>query len=319
LAQAIFEEIVASGLHLEGWATTQPICDVLLRIGTEEQKTTFLRGALSGDIVIVLGYTEPDCGSDVAAVKTRAVRDGDEWVINGQKMFTSGAHSASHVFLLTRSNLDAPKHKGLTTFIVSLRDEAIRIEPIPTVGGQRTNTTFYNEARVPDSARIGEVDGGWSVMRIALAHERRVPPGGTKESIVEMVATWAQNERRIDGTAIFEDGTVRQRLARAAVVTEVSRLLTLRAAWVHESDAPPGVEAPIAKLFRSEQDQVVHSDMLDVVGAESILQRDAAGPLGGSIEEGFRSGIVSTIFGGTSEIMREIISEQGLGLPRTRG
>src|SRR6266496_282430 len=135
------------GLHLDGWITTVMICRTILHTGTEEQKAAIVGGALAGEVLIVLGYTEPDSGSDVAAAKTKAERDGEEWLVNGQKMFTSTAHMASHVFMLTRSNTEVPKHKGLTTFLVPLGGPGVEIRAIHTLGGQRTNATFYSDVR----------------------------------------------------------------------------------------------------------------------------------------------------------------------------
>jgi alkylation response protein AidB-like acyl-CoA dehydrogenase len=194
MAAALFEEIDAAGLHMDGWATTKMISQTLLHAATEEQKREFIGGALRGEIVIVLGYTEPDSGSDVAAAKTRSERDGEEWLINGQKMFTSTAHRGTHVFMLTRSNTEVPKHKGLTTFLVPLGSPGVEIRPIYTLGGQRTNATFYSDVRVPDSARIGPVDGGWGVMHVALVFERSGTGGGRRSgpTLSERVATWAQ-------------------------------------------------------------------------------------------------------------------------------
>jgi alkylation response protein AidB-like acyl-CoA dehydrogenase len=320
MASALFEELDAAGLHLDGWATTKMISSTLLHTATEEQKREIVGGALRGEIVIVLGYTEPDSGSDVAAAKTRAERDGDEWVINGQKMFTSTAHRATHVFMLTRSNPDLPKHKGLTTFLVPLGDLGVEIRPIHTLGGQRTNATFYTDVRIPDSARIGPVDGGWGVMHVALVFERS-GTGGRRSgpTLPERVATWAQRTRRDDGTRVYDDATVRERLARIAIDAEVARLLGLQTAWTAATGALPGTEGSAAKLFGAESAQRQHQDLLDILGAEAVLRREAGdAPLAAAVEEAFRRGVVGTIYGGSSEIMREIVAERVLGLPRVR-
>jgi alkylation response protein AidB-like acyl-CoA dehydrogenase len=321
LAAALFDEISAAGLHMDGWTTTRMISNTLLHAGTEEQKRAIVGGALRGEIVIVLGYSEPDSGSDVAAAKTRAVRDGDEWAINGQKMFTSTAHRATHVFMLTRSNVDVPKHKGLTTFIVPLASPGVEIQPIYTLDGERTNTTFYSDVRVPDSARIGPVDGGWSVMHVALVFERSGSGGGhgTSPTLAEQVANWARQTRRDDGTRVYDDGTVKERLARIAIDAEVSRLLGLRTAWVSATGRLPGTEGSAAKLFSTESVQRQHWDLLDILGESAVLSREADGePLAAAVEEEFRRGVVGTIRGGSSEIMREIVAERVLGLPRVR-
>jgi hypothetical protein len=319
MATAIFDEIAAAGLHTDGWVTTAMICRTILRTATEEQKRTIVGGALRGEILIVLGYTEPDSGSDVGAAKTRAERDGDEWVINGQKMFTSTAHLATHVFMLTRSNPDAAKHKGLTTFLLPLDDQGVEIRAVHTLGGQRTNATFYTDVRVPDSARIGPVDGGWGVMHVALVFERSGGGGRSGPTLAQRVARWAQTTRRADGSLVYDDPSVRERLGRIAIDAEVSRLLNARTAWIAATGGLPGTEGSAAKLFSTEHAQRQHWDLLDILGAEAVLHRESGdAPLSAAVEETFRGAVVSTIYGGSSEIMREIVAERVLGLPRAR-
>jgi alkylation response protein AidB-like acyl-CoA dehydrogenase len=327
LAAALFEELDAAGLHLDGWATTKMISNTLLHTATEEQKREYIGGALRGEIIIVLGYTEPDSGSDVAAAKTRSERMkgegevGGEWQINGQKMFTSTAHRATHVFMLTRSNTQVPKHKGLTTFMVPLGSPGVEVRPIYTLGGQRTNATFYTDVRVPESARIGPVDGGWGVMHVALVFERSGGGGGRKSgpTLAERVAAWAQRTRRDDGTRVYDDATVKERLARIAIDAEVARLLGMRTAWISATGGLPGTEGSAAKLFNAESAQRQHWDLLDILGAEAVLAREAGdAPLTAAVEEAWRRGVVGTIYGGSSEIMREIVAERVLGLPRVR-
>src|SRR5690606_11289616 len=160
------------------------IAGVIRAIGTERQRAEILPLALRGEILIVLGFTEPECGSDVASAATRAVRDGDEWVINGQKMFTTNAHVADYVFLLARTDPDLPKHKGLTTFLVPLDQPGVSIQPVMTMSGERTNITFYDGARVHGDLRIGEVNGGWDAMGVALTLERTNPGGIRHERLV---------------------------------------------------------------------------------------------------------------------------------------
>jgi alkylation response protein AidB-like acyl-CoA dehydrogenase len=319
LATAIFEQIGAAGLHMDGWSTTAMICHTILHTATEEQKHAIVGGALRGEVLIVLGYTEPDSGSDVAAAKTRAERDGDEWVINGQKMFTSTAHLATHVFMLTRSNTEVPKHKGLTTFLLPLDDQGVEIRAVHTLGGQRTNATFYTDVRVTDAARIGPVDGGWGVMHVALVFERSGGGGRSGPTLAQQVARWAQTTRRADGSLVYDDPSVRERLARIAIDTEVSRLLGARTAWISATGGLPGTEGSAAKLFSTEHAQRQHWDLLDILGEEAVLHREAGdAPLSAAVEEAFRGAVVSTIYGGSSEIMREIVAERVLGLPRAR-
>jgi alkylation response protein AidB-like acyl-CoA dehydrogenase len=320
-AAAIFQEISAAGLHIDGWATTQMIARTLLHVGTEEQKQTIVTAALRGEVIIALGYTEPDSGSDAAAAKTRAVRDGEQWILNGQKMFTSTAHESTHVFMLTRTNTEVPKHKGLTMFLIETASPGVEIQPIYTLGGQRTNATFYSDVRVPDSARVGEVDEGWSVMHVALVYERGGAFGGARggEPLANQVARWARETAREDGTKVFDDPSVQERLARIAIDNEVARLMHLKVAWVADSGGLPGTEGSTAKLFGAEAAQRHHWDLLDILGAEAVLQPGAeAAPLDGAVDQAFRYGVVGTIYGGSTEVMREIVAGRTLGLPRNR-
>ena len=179
---ALAEEFQSAGAPTYGGSTTLMVANIIRHLGTEEQKRLILPQALGGEIIIVLGFTEPESGSDVAAARTRAERDGDEWVINGQKMFTTNAQEADYVFLLTRTNFEVAKHKGLTTFLVPLRQRGVEIQPVFTVSGERTNLTFYSDVRVDDALRIGAIDGGWEVMTVGLTFERSLPQGGDSRS-----------------------------------------------------------------------------------------------------------------------------------------
>jgi alkylation response protein AidB-like acyl-CoA dehydrogenase len=316
-ARAVLDEVWNAGLYNDGWATTNMVIRTINHVGTQEQKETIISGALRGEIVIALGYSEPDSGSDVAAAKTRAVKDGEEWVISGQKMFTSTAQSCSHVFVLARTNLDVPKHKGLTMYLVPTDTPGFDLHPIYTLGGQRTNATFYSDVRVPDSLRIGGIDEGWRVMRVALVYERGGRIGGA--TLSEKVAAWAMATERGDGTTFYEDPRNRERFARIAIDEEVSRLLGMRVHWMHSKGELPGIEGSMTKLFASESAQRHYGEMVDMLGSEGVLQPGAAGaPLDGEIEAHFRSTVVGTIYGGASEIQREIIAEGRLGLPRNR-
>ena len=317
LAMAIFQEVTSFGMRTDGWFTTRMICHTLLRVGTHEQKLRFVGGALRGEVVIVLGYTEPGCGSDAAAARMKAERSGSDWKLNGSKMFTSTAHLGTHVFLLTRTSSDGPKHRGLTMFLCPLSAEGVSIEPIHTMGGQRTNATYYSDVRVPDSLRVGEVDGGWDVMRVALTFERGVDLEGSGPTLVDRLAEWTQTEKTADGTALFDDPSVQEALARAALEEEVGRVLMARVRYVSDSGGLAGVEGVMAKLYTTEADQRRASAMVELIGPAAML-RGRSGPLDGAVEALFRLSPVGTIYGGASEVMRDIIAERRLGLPRSR-
>ena len=318
-ARAVLDAVAGAGLYADGWATTNMVIRTIRHVGSEDQKKAIIAGALRGEILIALGYSEPDSGSDVAAAKTRAVKDGDEWVIDGQKMFTSTAQSCSHVFVLARTNTDVPKHKGLTMFLVPTDAPGFELQPVYTLGGQRTNATFYSGLRIPDSLRIGGIDEGWRVMRVALVYERgggRVSAGPT---LAERAAAWAMSTERGDGSTYYDDPVNRERLARMAVEQEVGRLLELRVRWMHSVGDLPGVEGSMAKLFNSEAGQRHYGELVDMLGSAGVLQPGAPGaPLEGDLEAHFRSMVVTTIYGGASEIQRDIIAQGRLGLPRNR-
>jgi alkylation response protein AidB-like acyl-CoA dehydrogenase len=296
------------------------VCRTIRHAGTERQRREVISAALRGEIVIALGYTEPGCGSDVAAVKTTALRQGTGWLINGQKMFTSTADQATHVFLLTRTDAHLPKHDGLTTFLVPVTAPGVSCEPISTLGGIRTNATFYVDVLVEDSDRVGEVNGGWSVMRIALVYERTssfAAPIGA--GIDQRVADWARTATSDDGSAVLDDPSVRERLARIAIDDEVTKLLGMRSAWASMQGDLSGLQGSSHKLWKTEAACRHHADLMDILGDQAVLNRGVPNaPLSGDIEESFRTAVVETIRGGTSEILRSIIAERGLGLPRVR-
>jgi len=315
---ALAEEFQSAGAPTYGGSTTLMVANVIRHMGTEEQKRRIVPQALGGEIIIVLGFTEPEAGSDVAAAQTRAVRDGDEWVINGQKMFTTNAQEADYVFLLTRTNSEVAKHKGLTTFLVPLRQPGVEIQPVFTVSGERTNLTFYTDVRVSDSLRIGEVDGGWEVMTVGLTFERSLPQGGDSRRLLRAMERWALTSVDDAGHPKSEDTDVQARLGRAAAEIEVSTLLARRCAWVQKSGTLPGVEGSMAKLFATEALTRQSTDFMDMLGPDGLRSAgDPAAIANGIAEYSYRYALGTTTYGGTSEIQRNIIAQRGLGLPRS--
>jgi alkylation response protein AidB-like acyl-CoA dehydrogenase len=220
--------------------------------------------------------------------------------------------------LLTRTSSEGPKHRGLTMFLVPMDTPGISIEPMPTLGAPgRTNRTVYRDVVVPDSARVGEVNGGWDVMTVALTFER----GGMFAALraLNAAADWARTARRPDSTRVIDDPLVRRRLAWVAIENEVATLLSHRTTWLAATGRLPGVEGSMAKLFTSESTQRSCASLMDVLGPAGLLDETAGdAPAGGTVEYAFRKAAVGRIYGGTSEIMRSIIAERGLGLPKTR-
>jgi alkylation response protein AidB-like acyl-CoA dehydrogenase len=317
---ALTEEMYLSGAPVDGLGVASLVAHTLLIDGTDWQKRTIIPEILSGQAMTCLGYSEPDAGSDVAACSTRAVRDGDEWTINGQKMFTTLAHEAQYVFLLTRTNTEVAKHKGLTMFVVPMDQAGISITPVHTMGGERTNITYYDDVKVDDKYRVGEVDGGWKVMMTALVFERNSAWYGELVRLLDHGLGWARTASSPDGGTMLDDPLVRERLALVAIGNEVSNLLGWRAAWMASEGTLPGVEGTMAKLFTTEHYQRSGNDLIDALGAEGLRRHGdpTATAADGWIEAIYRHCQVTTIYGGTSEVCRGIIAERGLGLPRNR-
>ena len=316
---AMRDELRLAGVPTDGLGQSVIVGRTIRAVGSEEQKQTFLPPVLAGEIIFALGYTEPDSGSDVAAAKTRAVRDGDDWIIDGQKMFTTLAHEAAYVFLLARTNPDVPKHRGLTMFLVPLDAPGVEIHPVHTMGGERTNATFYTGVRVPDAFRVGEVDGGWDVMTVALTFERGGFGLSEADRVWQQTVDWASTTRRADGTRVIDDPLVRERLANMRIDNEVARLLALRCSYVAASGGLPGVEGSMHKLWYAEAMTADASELVDMLGAEGTLAHgEGDAPVDGWVEHLYRHAAVTTIYGGTSEVQRGIIAERGLGLLRSR-
>ncbi len=308
------EELARVGAPIDGWGISNLVAHTLTRVGTEEQKRTIIPKILAGEILCCLGYSEPDAGSDVAAANTFAQRDGDDWIINGQKVFTTLAQESDYVFLLTRTNRDATKHRSLTMFLVPTDTPGVEVTPIETLGGERTNMTFYSDVRIPDGARVGEVDGGWDVMGVALAYERNPAMVGELGRLCTRFASWAKE------SGVITRSSVRSRLTKAIVDYQVGRLLGIQLTAAIARGELPYVEGSMAKLFASEALVRAAADFVDAAGASGqISLGDPLAPANGWLEHAHRHAQVTTIYAGTSEIQRSIIAERGLGLPRSRG
>lgn len=303
-----------------GWTshaagTTQMVAAILDRFGSDDVKRDVLKPVLAGEAICSLGYSEPGSGSDVFAAQTKATPDGNGWRIDGTKMFTSGANLADYVLMLCRTNPSAPKHKGLTMYIVPLKSEGVTVQPVYTFQDERTNITFYDGVHVPDSYRLGDVDGGVKTMSAALEQEHG---GGFSKSQIALVRAAEQLAREIsdeDGRPLIEDKLAQMRLARCAAHCLISEMLGLRSLWSAEENLNlPGI-GPMTKLFSSEKFLEDASDLLDLTAPHSLSKREGAA---GFINQCYRHAHGTTIYGGTSEIHRSMIAERALGLPRSR-
>ncbi len=269
----LFRELELAGAPYDGLSICTMLASVIAHVGNDMQRRDVLPKLLAGEALIALGYSEPDSGSDVAAARTRAVRDGERWRIDGQKIFTSLAEESEWVFLLTRTDPDVPKHQGLTFFLVPTSAPGFELQPIRTLSGKRTNTTFYDGVHVDDEWRIGEVNGGWQVMLVALSFERGVA-GGVRdaERLLTVAEAHARDAVDDDGRPLLDDPDRRDALVRLAVDCEVTDLLVNRAAWVAASGRLPGVEGAATKLFATEALQRAADRLLDAAGPLGLVQ-----------------------------------------------
>jgi len=302
-----------------GW-TTAPMSvanmvgTIIRLFGSDELKRDVLSKVAAGEALCSLGFSEPSAGSDVFAARTRATREGDGWIIEGQKMFTSGADFTDYVLLLTRTDAQAPKHKGLTMFIVPLKSPGVDIKPVHTFQDERTNITYYDRVKIPDSYRLGEVNQGVKVMAASLEMEHGGGFGPVQKRMVRAAEQLCRTIHR-GGAPLLEDGGVRVRLARAAAHAMLSEVLGLRAVWAGVEKKPNLAYGPMVKLFSSEKFLGDSSDLLDLTAPWSLSKR--AGPAG-FLNQCYRHSHGTTVYGGTSEVHRSLIAERALGLPRTR-
>jgi len=298
--------------------TINSVGPTIMRYGSDEQKREFLPQILGGEIQFAIGYSEPGAGTDLASLKTRAVRDGDEYVINGQKIFTSLADLSDYVWLAVRTDPDAPKHKGISILIVPTTAEGFSLSPIRIVGGGRTNMTFYDNVRVPVSARVGDENEGWKLITTQLNHERvALCNAGMLTRNLHDVRRWAAQTRRADGSRVIDQEWVQVNLARVAARVEFLKLMNWKVAWGLTTGAIAPTDASVTKVFGTELNLEVYRLLMEVIGPAAYLKRDAPGAvLRGRLERAYAGNLILTFGGGTNEIQRDIISMVGLGMPR---
>lgn len=310
------EEMTLAGCPFLSLTYTS-IAPTILRVGTEEQKKEWLPLIVRGEVEFALGYSEPEAGTDLAALKTRAEADGDDLVINGQKMWNTGAHLATHEWLAVRTDPTTKKHRGISIVIVPLGSPGITIQPVTVWPGLRTNAVFFDNVRIPKKNLIGEPGTGFYIAAMALNFERISigSPGIVQRFFGELVEL-VKRQRR-DGCPLAEDPGVRRKLARLAVEIEVSRMLALANAWAIDQGGMPIAEASMAKIFASELAARFADAALEILGPTGQLGPDEdAAPLAGRLQWLYRIAPLLRFGGGTNEIQRVIVALQGLGFPR---
>ncbi len=315
-----FDEAAYAGVLLPT-LTINAVAPAIMEHGTETQKRSLLPRILRGELHFAIGYTEPSAGTDLASLRTRAVRDGDTWLINGNKLYTSQAEYADYIWLAARTKPEAPKHEGLSIFMVPTDAPGYKITPIRTMGGFRTNATYYDDVRVPTDAQIGPENGGWWLLVTQLNPARIAHmTTGMLVRLYDDVVAWARTTRRTDGRRVIDEPWVQLDLARVKAKLAVLRLTNWKQAWTIANGALNYADASVVKVFGSELNVEGYRLLLEVLGAAGAVRGGSPGAvLRGRLEHLYRGHApILTFGGGTNEVQRDIIAMAGLGMPRAK-
>ena len=319
LEQFIFiDEVRRAGAPLP-FVTLSTVGPALMELGSEEQKALYLPKILAGEIHFAIGYTEPESGTDLASLTTSAVKEGDEYVINGTKIFTSGANDADFIWLAARTNPEVKKHHGITIFIVPTRDPGFSSSLIHTLGNGATCMSYYENVRVPEQNIVGGLNGGWRLITTQLNHERvgLAAYGGIALKHFDDVVAWASEARAVDDRPLTELPWVQSSLAEACARLEAMKVMNWRMAWELERGELNPARASAVKVYGTETMIEVYRLLLGVIGTAGALRAGSPGAvLHGDLEVQYRACQINTFGGGVNEIQREIVSMAGLGMPR---
>jgi 3-oxocholest-4-en-26-oyl-CoA dehydrogenase alpha subunit len=295
--------------------TLNTVGPTLMVYGTEEQKSTFLPAILDGTVEFAIGYSEPSAGSDLASLRTSAVRHGDEYVINGQKMFTSGAAYADYIWLAARTDPTAKKHSGISIFIVPASSPGFSWQPLDTMAGVRTFYTFYDDVRVPASAIVAGENEGWKLITTQLNFERAALGNlGALEPLFEKTLQWAKTTE-LDGGRVIDQPWVQLALARVEAQVAAYKIMNLRVNAAMTKGVLGMGEASAVKVFGTELTQLVARELIEVLDRAGTRSGHDA-PLRGALESAYRTAVINTFGGGANELQRDIIAMAGLGMPR---
>ena len=319
IEQFIFsDEVQRAGFPLP-FLTLNTVGPTIMEYGTPEQKSFFLPRILAGECHFSIGYSEPGAGTDLASLRTRAVREGDDYVVTGNKVFTSLAEYADYIWLAVRTDATAAKHKGISMLIVDTRLPGYKCTPIWTMAGVRTNATYYEDVRVPTSSLVGRENEGWWLITSQLNRERiALSPVGPLERMLGDVRRWAEETRLPDGRRVIDQEWVRVKLARVRARWEALKLLVWRQAWCMTQGSLNFADASAVKVYASEFYVDAYRDLMEIVGQRGYLKDGSPeAVLGGRLEFIYRATLILTFGGGTNEIQRDIIAMAGLKMPRS--
>ncbi|MEV0084364.1 acyl-CoA dehydrogenase family protein [Saccharopolyspora sp. NPDC050642] len=316
LDQLIFTDEAAIAGAPVPFLTLNSIAPTIMRFGTPEQKSHYLPKIAGGEIHFAIGYSEPEAGTDLASLRTTADRDGAEYVINGQKMWTSLIQYADYVWLACRTDRDAKKHRGLSILIVPTAAPGFSWTPVHTVAGPSTSATYYQDLRVPTSALVGAENEGWPLITNQLNHERvALTSAAPLRLALDEVQEWARETRLTDGRRVLDQEWVRRHLARVHAGAEFLKLVNWKIATTAEQQPAPAT-ASATKVYGTEFATEAYRLLMEVLGSAAYVRQGSRGAaLRGRIERMHRSSLILTFGGGTNEVQRDIVAAVGLGLP----
>ena len=323
MEQLIFTDEAAIAGAPVPFLTINSVAPTIMEFGTEEQKKFYLPKIAAGEVHFAIGYSEPEAGTDLANLRTAAVRDGDEYVVNGQKMWTSLIQYADYVWLAVRTNTEAKKHRGISVLIVPTSVEGFSWTPVHTMAGPSTSATYYSDVRVPVGNRVGEENGGWKLVTNQLNHERvALVSAQPIFTALTQVREWAQNTPQKNGEArgarLIDSEWVQLNLARVHAKAEYLNLINWELASSTAS-SPSAADASAAKVFGTELATEAYRLLMEILGPSATLRQDSPGALlRGRLERMHRAALILTFGGGTNEVQRDIIGMTALGLPRNR-
>src|SRR6202790_20301 len=297
--------------------TINSVAPTIMAFGTDEQKRPFLPRIAAGELHFAIGYSEPGAGTDLAALRTSAVRDGDDYVVNGQKMWTSLIQYADYVWLAVRTNPEAKKHRGISMLIVPTTADGFSWTPVHTMAGVDTSATYYQDVRVPVTNRVGDENAGWKLVTNQLNHERVALVSAQPIFVaLNAVREWAQNTKDIHGSRLIDSEWVQLNLARVHAKSQVLKLINWELASTEDA-APSPADASAAKVYGTELATEAYRLLMEVLGTAGTLRSNSPGALlRGRVERMHRGCLILTFGGGTQEIQRDIIGMVALGLPR---